>query len=566
MLSKVWVGLIALVTFLFAVVALGAIGTPMGHSYGFNMSWTLAFTEALGPASVYPRFLPDLWDGVGGLDFFFYAPLPFYVTAGPAQWLCPGCSPQVVFGVTGGLLCWLSGVTFWVFARQFLPPTAALFSSLLWALAPYHLGIDWMFRQAAGEFAAYVFVPLVCHGVLVALRDQRPALSLPLGLAGLGFSHLPTLLLVAHVLVVIVGAWLLVFRRHVLRSVTLLTVMGGAGVALSAVYWLPAVVLLGDVSPDGLYTKELVPDYWFLFGLDTYPDSKFRIALLMFQVVACIVAALAVTVTRGNTRKIVTIWALLPAVLVLLLNGSFSQVLWDNWIIQKVQFPYRLTVMSDLALALAAGSVLYAFQTGRCTWRRVSFGAGVLVLSFAALGVLVPDRIARGVAARGESVVMRGAPEYLPPAVFDPLAAEVQAADAPIWELPQYLLDFVATIDMPASGFIKPVAVGPRQWLIPSGAFRQADPVKPVHVALMYWSHLQATTVDGVPVALSWDTDSGFVTLEPVGEDVRILLPYHWSEKAGLAMTIAGLILAAAFGLWAHKRTGRELANNLPPK
>lgn len=63
------------------------LGTPQGHSYGFNLSWHVAFEAAQAQGALYPRHLPELGFGVGGLDFFFYGPLPFFLAAGPAAWL-----------------------------------------------------------------------------------------------------------------------------------------------------------------------------------------------------------------------------------------------------------------------------------------------------------------------------------------------------------------------------------------------------------------------------------------------------------------------------------------------
>ena len=517
----------------------------MGHSYGFNMSWVKAFSDALSVNAIYPRFLPALWDGVGGFDFFFYAPLPFYIAAGPAQWACPGCSPQVLWGLTGGFLCWLSGVTFWVFGRQFLPRKSALVASFIWALAPYHVGIDWMVRQAAGEFTAYVFVPLFGHGVVAALREGRFTWSLPVGLAGLGLSHLPTLLLVVHVLAVIVVVWILVHRTRIARSLAVLTVMGAAGLSLSAFYWLPAIVLLGDVSPEGLYTQELVPQNWYLIGPDVLPDSMYKLALLICQVTAVGAAGLAVLTSSGDTRKNLIIWALLPATLVVLLNSSVSRVLWENWIIARVQFPYRLTVVSDLALALSIGALSTAFALDRRSRQIAMVAMGGLMISYLAVGALVPDRVAKGIAARGAPIEMIGAPEYLPPAVFDPLADEVRAEAQPIWRVSQHMLNLTAKIKSPESGFTQPVQEAPRQWIIRVEEPAQSE--KSLRVALMYWPHMKAETTDGTPLTLSWDAENGFVTFVATEADVRISIPRHWSEWVGALLTGIGLIVAVFF-------------------
>jgi len=73
-----------------------------------------------------------------------------------------------------------------------------------------------------------------------------------------------------------------------------------------------------------------------------------------------------------------------------------------------------------------------------------------------------------------------------------------------------------------------------------------------VRVALMYWPHMQATTVKEEPVPLSHDAESGFLTFDPVASDVRIRLPWHWSEKAGAALSGIGVLISLVFGLRAR--------------
>lgn len=53
------------------------MGTGMseGHSAYLNMSWFLQYREVLYEGTL-PRHLPDLWGGLGGLDFFFYGHFP----------------------------------------------------------------------------------------------------------------------------------------------------------------------------------------------------------------------------------------------------------------------------------------------------------------------------------------------------------------------------------------------------------------------------------------------------------------------------------------------------------
>lgn len=536
---------------LIGVVLFAAIATPNGHSYGFNMSWLVAFDAALGEGTLYPRHLPALWFGLGGLDFFFYGPLPFYVAAGPASWLCGGCTPQTVFGLTGGLLWAASGLAFWYFARRFLAPWPAFWATLFYVLMPYHLGIDWIVRQAAGEFAAYVFVPVVAVGLLDAMEARRVGPLLALGFAGLLFSHLPTALLAVHVFAIVLLAWGIRRPGALPAAAGRGLVLGLAGLALAAVYWLPAVALLPDVSPDALSIDALSPTSWFLLGTDILPDTLLKAAILSSLVGVLAAAALAVVLSQGSERERLALWALLPAGIALLLNTSASAPLWEHWIIGRVQFPFRLTVFSDLAGALAGG-VLVSIMLRAAGQRRLLSVAGLAALGLSAVVALplLPARILDGIGQRGTPVTMTGAPEYLPPVFYDPLETVLSGEDAPIWEMTRLVRERVA-----AGRYEGTLAVesAPRHW---TAAPASAGPAV---LPIPYWRHLRAEA-GGVPLTLEPDAATGLVSLDvPSGaREVALWLPRHWSERAGLAASFAGLLAIGAMGVGSLRRPAGE--------
>lgn len=138
----------------------------------------------------------------------------------------------------------------------------------------------------------YVFVPVVAHGMLTAIRDRRMGLAMPLGVAGLMLAHLPTTLLAAHVF----AATVLVHALHdpcaAGQALPRLAVMGLAGAALAAPFWLPAIVLLADVSPQALYELEIMkPKPWLFFWDSTLPDTRWE-KLNLYVCVAGLAAAL----------------------------------------------------------------------------------------------------------------------------------------------------------------------------------------------------------------------------------------------------------------------------------
>lgn len=562
-----------------------ALGTPQGHSYGFNLSWHVAFGEALAQGALYPRHLPALNHGIGGLDFFFYGPLPFFVSAGPAAWLCPGCAPQTVFGLAGGL--WLSAamLAFWPLARRVAPPRAAALGCLVYALLPYHLGIDWGLRQAVGEYAAYAFLPLVALGQIDMLTRGRARLALPLGVAGTILCHLPTALLAAHVFGAVAAAWALIRAatdpHAVLPRLAGLAGLGLAGAALAGLYWLPALALLGDVSPDALYTEFLQPQTWLLPPAGRLENPGMYAVALAATATGCAAAGLAIARAAPGSRTALALWTALPLALVLVLNTRLSAPLWEHWIIDRVQFPFRLFVFADLATALAAAALAARLWSAPGDRRPLVAAAPLAALGLCALAglALSAQRIGNGLALTGTEVRMIAPVEYHPPPLAAAVAREAAASGYDDWRVVRVIGEHLDAI---RAGTVAPdrLQVAPRRWQIAppatgpgsgktgsgdagstgdaaagrTGAGDGGDGGAAAMLPVPYWRHLRAETADGTPVALAADPDWGrVVVLAPEGAGaVTVRLPAHWSEIAGGGLSLAGL--AACIWIAAARR------------
>lgn len=83
-----------------------------------------------------------------------------------------------------------------------------------------------------------------------------------------------------------------------------------------------------------------------------------------------------------------------------------SAPIWDHWIIDRVQFPFRLFVFADLATALAAAALARHISAGQPRARRVTAAAGLgglALFALAGLG-LSAGRFANGVELTGANV------------------------------------------------------------------------------------------------------------------------------------------------------------------
>lgn len=533
------------------------IGTPPFSSYGFNMAWFTAFEAQLAQGVLYPRDLPDLWYGLGGLDFFFYAPLPFYVAAGPARWMCESCTVQTVFALQGGLMWGASILAFYPLARRFVGPIPAAVAALTYGVLPYHLNADWFARQAVGEFAAFVFVPIVALGVHSALRDHRLNLVLPLTLATLILSHLPTTLLAVHVFGAIYVAHAVLTPRRARAAFLPLVTMGIIGVMLAAPYWLPALALLGDVSPEALYDIEIMkPIPHLLFHSDALPFRKWD--WLNFYTLAAGLAAAGLLVYRAREiRAEVLIWALVPLAMTAFLNTALSAPIWKHWIIDMVQFPYRLMLFSDLAIALTVGWLISSLTGIRRVRSGLAPAAAVLLIGLAvvAQGPLLHYGILKAQQIKGAPVDMQGALEYMPPQFYRSASALVEERGWVYWRTREVVKDWVDDIEAGTLPALLPISSDSRRRV-----FETPPEGGPTLLAIPYWHHLVAKTSDGVPVPLCVEEQHGLTMADVPEAAARVIvtLPQHWSETLGFGLATAALLVIGLLAFGSGRRSGAK--------
>ena len=104
----------------------------------------------------YPRWAALAHWGYGEARFLFYP---------PASWTL-GAALGTIFPwkAVPGAYCWivltLAGAAMYRLAREWLPPSDALFAAMFYALNPYHLLIVY-WRSAYAELLAAVLLPLL---------------------------------------------------------------------------------------------------------------------------------------------------------------------------------------------------------------------------------------------------------------------------------------------------------------------------------------------------------------------------------------------------------------------
>lgn len=530
---------------LLGVSAMVAVGIPHGHSSELNYSWAVQYTETFGWNSSIPRYLPGLWAGFGGYDFFFYGPLPFWLNAALVAPLCAGCSVETEFVFGAVLLLVFSSVTFYLFLRRFFDTFSSVIGSFGYAILPYHLLTDWFERQAAGEFAAYVFIPLIALGYEAIRNNERRGWLLAVGVAGLALCHLPTALLAAHVFGVVglVLAWnKKVNQVRPLTYLLRLIVWGGVGGLLACFYWLPALVLINEASPEFLYSDYYVAEHW-LYGFafqQPNPDFATFVFLTFLAVFPFLVASLFLA------RGILMLWIIIPVAFAVIMNLEVSELLWQNWIIARVQFPWRLMVFVDFSAALAL-TVLMNYRAHR--FGKLLLIAATLVALEPATGLVKQSNYFKRMSVPVESyVAWVGAPEYLSPEMVTVLKQRlglerIDSSDS--ISIANEMAAMAKEFEASPVDFALVTRSPRRVTILPNGDIDRLS------VPIQYWFLWHAEMVGGA--ALETTSNPRFGTLDVIapeegfsGRPVTIRLRLHWSEKVGYAVSSLMLLLVFA--------------------
>ena len=320
------------------------LGHIVGHSSALNVNWAEGFAQQIAQGNLYPRWLPSMTGGAGSPVFYFYGPLPFYV-ATPFVLLTGQSSLAVI--CTSITLLIFSGFACFALCRFYANRYNALIASLIYIILPYHFATDIWMRAALGEQAAYIFMPLTALCLLKLAQDSRYLIGLAVSFAGLIFSHIPTTLLYAPVLVFLTLwiAWQSRSQMFVWKSA------GGAalGAGLSAIYLLPAYSLQSMINA-GSWLKPTPEENLFV---TTQLATTFGIFLFPLLAIAALFLALSMLGLRDkHVAQNIKPWIII-GVTVLAMVSPLALPFWQHAEFYRiVQFPWRAMAILDLCFAV----------------------------------------------------------------------------------------------------------------------------------------------------------------------------------------------------------------------
>lgn len=408
-------------------------GVPVGGDTVFHAMWYTNFSAQLLAGDFYPRWLINLNGGLGSPVFFYYAPLPYYITTLFAFLMPGGLYGTLHLGASAALAIIASGLTTYCWLKEDGDARAATVAAVLYMLMPYHLAVDLYARAAFAEVWAFVWMPLMLYFVRRCSNGgSKFALpGLALAYAALILTHLPSTLIFSPVAL---GYAFFACGAERCRSRAALRVAGGMslGAGLASVYLFPAMlnqefISLADLTPGDYHQR------WLRLTDFNIQLIEGRVAVAFLLTAGVIICALTLalggdTTADGKARKREhAFWMLVAAscVLLMLPLGNFVWRLVK--LLQIIQFPWRFnTVLCVAAAAIIAAGVraLRRGQTRRMIRLAASIVGGVLVLGWVVFTVQVARKefpsLRRGSPAGTDAAYLkrleqgRDAPEYRP--------------------------------------------------------------------------------------------------------------------------------------------------------
>jgi hypothetical protein len=325
-----------------------------------HLLWSTNFSNQLWSGDWYPRWLGAMNGGLGSPVFFFYAPLPYYLTAllKPLFHADPEGWHQI--GVAASLAVILSGYAAYAWIKRFASVTAALVAAIVYMGTPYHLAFDLYRRFAFGELWAFVWLPLVLCGARAITEGSRKAFAgLALAYAALLLTHLPTAMIFSPVALAYAILSASPGRRmHCMVMVVLSMVLG---VGLAAVYIVPALTTQQNVSMADMHVGPYSYIYHFLF-YGPRPDADYARLVVeqghfaVVAILACLTAfAFGVRVKIIDKAGQMRFWVGM-AVLAFVMMLPVARPVWDHLpLLQVIQFPWRFNAILVLAMAVLIG-------------------------------------------------------------------------------------------------------------------------------------------------------------------------------------------------------------------
>lgn len=352
-----------------AMLPVLVFGIPVNRDLSNHFRFILPFYDAITSGNFYASWLAESNAGYGDPSFRFYPPGLYYPLAlfrfVTGDWYVATLLTFTVVAVAGGL-----GIYFW--ARSIMPASQAMWASLIYAFAPYHLNQLYQSVLLA-EWAGAAILPFVFgFAERVCANGRRRDVA---GLAGcyalLVFTHLP--LAVIGSLALVVYALIRMQPQRRIRTLLQFAVAALLGLCASAIFWVTTLAELSWIGMNEVHHEAGV-DYRYNFLLSTFSPEYINVwwmnilALMTLLLSAPVVLLLRRSaVNERRQLRVVVLFTLFT----IFMTVPLSKPIWNALRpLQETQFPWRWLSLVSMGIAiLTAGALPLLFQSDKNTDR-----------------------------------------------------------------------------------------------------------------------------------------------------------------------------------------------------
>lgn len=373
-------------------------GLPFTHDGRDHVARIANFYQNLQEGNFIPRWAGNLNWGYGHPVLMFLYPLQsYFASIFHYSGFSFVDSTKMVFAIS----YILSGLTMYLWLKEFLPKQGAFIGSLLYIFAPYRF-VDLYVRGAIGEHVAFIFPPMVLYFLLkisnsINLTGQRkmPAPYLrsgdaktktsgaskqsmgengkylifgSLSLAALILSHNAISLMFLPIIMLYI-IFLIFNSKNKLSLILNTCFLILMGFSLSAFFWMPALAegkyTLRDIVTSGSIEKNFANFFQLIYGPWSYGISgqfTLQIGILHWLSVLFAFPVCFYLYKKKNSLFVFTIGILIIFFISIFLVTGYSQIIWKNIsIMQKFQFPWRFLSVSVFTSSVIGALVLSYF-------------------------------------------------------------------------------------------------------------------------------------------------------------------------------------------------------------
>ena len=149
-------------------------GYLSSYDLTIHISWNDLFQKQLFSGDFYPRWLFEMNGGRGSPVFFFYSPLPYYVSAFFSLFTFGPYASWYALGLTYCFALWISSVGLWKFLQFYIKQKTAYLFAIFYILLPYYVVINLHIRFAFTEFFAISWIPFLFYYTKKLINGTNP--------------------------------------------------------------------------------------------------------------------------------------------------------------------------------------------------------------------------------------------------------------------------------------------------------------------------------------------------------------------------------------------------------